>query len=133
MKNPITKIFDTCNDPRLLCKAIRRTLHLSQRVMAKRLLTCQCYICWFETGCVYRKLKDGEFNRILYNLKIDFEESVVNISEHTGREQAILTFMQVLIEYLRCSAGRNYEDRFDVLALLNQFSDEFKIMTTAKG
>ena len=132
MRNPITKIFDTCNDSRLLLKSIRRTLHISQRKMAKRLLTSQCYICWFETGNE-DKLSEAEFQRILFNLKIDFEETLIGIADHVGRDQSILTVMQVLAEYLRCSVGRNYADRLEVLALLNRFTDEFRIMTTAKG
>lgn len=132
MRKPITKIFDTCNDSRLLLRSIRRTLHILQRKMAKRLLTAQCYICWFETGNEH-ELSETEFQRILFNLKIDFEESLINIADHIGRDQSILTIMQVLAEYLRCSAGRNYADRLEVLALLNQFIDEFRIMTTTKG
>jgi hypothetical protein len=100
--------------------------------MAKRLLTSQCYICWFETGNEY-KLSETEFKRILFNLKIDFEEALIDIADHVGRDQSILTMMQVLAEYLRCSVGRNYADRLEVLALLNRFTDEFRIMTTARG
>ncbi len=126
MKNPILNIFNTCENERILCKSIRKTLHLSQRVMAKRLLTSQSYICCFETGATYRKMRDSEHDRILYNLKIDFEETIVNIGQKIGKEQAYLTVMQVIIEYLRLSLGKGGKDREAVLRLLKRFQDEFR-------
>lgn len=126
MKNPILNIFNTCENERILCKAIRRSLHLSQRVMAKRLLTSQTYICCFETRPMYKDMSSTEHDRILYNLKIDFEETIVSIGQKIGKEQAYLTVMQVLIEYLRLSLGKGGKDREAVLRLLKRFQDEFR-------
>ena len=128
MKNPITSIFDTCENPRLLCKAVRRTFHLSQRAMAQRLLTSQTYICVFETGTSKRGMSITEYNRLWFNLKIDFEETIVNFGDHMGRAHAVLTIMQVLIEYLRLTTGKDQKDRPDVIRLLNRFSKEYGVI-----
>ena len=129
MKNPITAIFDTCENPRILCKAIRRTFHISQRIMAKRLLTCQSSVCRFETGQVKRYLSQTEYNRLWFNLKIDFEETISNMGDHQGRAHAVLTIMQTLIEYLRLTTGKDQKDRKDVIRLLNRFAKEYGVIS----
>ena len=132
MKNQVVLIFDTCTNSRLLCKAIRRTLHLSQRKMSKRLLTTQSYICMFETGLTYRKMSKYEFDRILFNLRVDLEEVIFNTSQtftSIGKEHAYLILMQVLIEYLYLTSDKEYKkykDRKEVISLLEKFQDEFK-------
>ena len=45
-----------------------------------------------------------------------------------GRPHAVLTIMQVLIEYLRLTTGKDQKDRPDVIRLLNRFSKEYGVI-----
>lgn len=118
-----TRIFDACENPRALAKAVRGALGYSQRKMATQLLTCQCYICWFETGNTYRKMPNGEFERIIYNLKIELEEQLLT-AKYSGEERKLLVLCDVIIRYLRLS--NNSKDKKQVKKILNDILTRIK-------
>lgn len=93
------RIVDSCTNLRALEKAIRLSLGYSQRKMADRVLTCQCYLCWFETGSKCRKLPDGEFERIFFNTKCELDEQLVSY-RYVGLERKLLLLCDILSRYL---------------------------------
>lgn len=117
-----SRIFVACVESRSLAKAIRGALGYSQRKMAKQLLTYQCYLCWFETGQEYRNMPEGEEDRIMYNLKIEFDsalEKKLYSSYVTGWERRHLLLCDVIVRYLRLTDGRT-SDHGALRKILNE-------------
>lgn len=118
MKADLTYIFAVCENEIAFMKACRRVLKLSQKKMAVRLWTYQCYISHFENGCC---VKPGEEDRILHNLHCELEEICENLTEN----HKIIFFINILCEYfsqMESKFNKNFTNRDDVCRILLHFS-----------
>lgn len=103
IKKYVTLLFSYCERHDKLEMAIRRFYRCPQWFMAQRLMTSQCYISHWETG---KLVKEGEEERLYYNLEIDLKEVLDNM----GEVQGYLAFLSILTTYLGLTARLRLDD-----------------------
>lgn len=85
-----------CEQDYIFIKAYRKAMGLSQKKLAYRTLTSQCYICQLERREIK---KEGEQERIVFNTRCDLRE-VCNSLDFFGET---IVLINVLVEYLKLS------------------------------
>ena len=104
MKKVIEELFLHCERHDKLEIAIRQHFRMSQRFMAQRLLTSQCYISQWECGYL---VKPGEEERLYDNLWIELEERIDVLSKIEG----ITTLINIIDIYKRYTMRLRLGDR----------------------
>lgn len=104
IRKEIIEIFLICEHHEKLEKAIRKVFGWSQREMAARLLTSQCYISQWERSCL---TKEGEEERLYDNLWIELEERIDDMSKIEG----ITTLINIIDIYKRYTMRLRLGDR----------------------
>lgn len=104
MKKVIKELFLHCERHDKLEISIRQHFRMSQRFMAQRLLTSQCYISQWERGCL---VKPGEEERLYDNLWIELEERIDDMSKIEG----ITTLINIIDIYKRYTMRLRLSDR----------------------
>lgn len=99
IRKEIIEIFLICEHHEKLEKAIRKVFGWSQREMAARLLTSQCYISMWERGCL---TKEGEEERLYFNLRCELEERTYEVDNYFGSTglDSVLILIHVIHTYL---------------------------------
>ena len=106
-----------CEQDYIFVKAYRKAMGFSQRKMADRTLTSQCYISQLERRTI---TKVGEQDRIVFNTRCDLRE--VCDSVNTFTETMIL--INVLVEYLKLSKNSYPIQAKKITRLIVRFSKE---------
>lgn len=124
IKEEIKLLFSYCERHDKLEKAVRRVFKYPQRYMAKRLLTSQCYISYWESG---KLVKEGEEERLYYNLELELEEILGNM----GEVQGYLVFLNILTDYLGLTARYRLNDwdkvNFQIIGIAHFIADKTEL------
>lgn len=113
-------VCEWCEHDHILVKAYRKALHISQRELAVRTLTSQCYISQLER-CKIKK--EGEQERIVYNTRCDLRE----VCYPLDRFDETLVLVNVLIEYLKLSRHKYPISARKIARLISRFGTELAV------